>query len=189
MASATVARLLTAEEYEKLDEVLGFRDELIEGERILSPTVVLSHTVVSHQLAGILERQLPELSSELLQVLREAGWKFHSPASGVDSVPAPDLMVVRDEDAKRAIKSRCWFEGAPLLVIEVISPSERKARRLQKVGLYLDMGAPNVIEVDYGKRVVRVYTPEADSPIVYGSGDHIDTPFRASVDEIFSVLD
>ena len=46
-------------------------------------------------------------------------------------------MVVRDEDAQRAIKGRRWFEGVPLLVIEVISPSERKARRLQKSAFIL----------------------------------------------------
>lgn len=36
----TVPRLLTAEEYGRLDEVLGFRDELIEGERVLSSPAV-----------------------------------------------------------------------------------------------------------------------------------------------------
>jgi hypothetical protein len=43
-------------------------------------------------------------------------------------------MVVRDEDARRAIKTRRWFEGVPLLVIEV----------------------------DYTKRVVRVHTLDTD---------------------------
>jgi hypothetical protein len=49
------------------------------------------------------------------------------------------------------------------------------------------MGAANVIEVDYTKRVIQVHTSEVEA--VYNPGDQINTPFRASVNEIFSVLD
>ena len=189
MATVTAPRLMTAEEYEQLGEVLGFRDELIEGERVLSPNAVLAHAVIIKQLEKILEQQLTELSPEPLRVVRETGWKFHTAASGAESVPGPDLMVVRDEDARRAIRGRRWFEGVPLLVVEVISPSERKARRLQKVGLYLDMGVPNVLEVDYTKRLLRLYTPEAEAAVVFRQGDQLTVPFHAAVDEVFTVLD
>ncbi|HZQ52471.1 MAG TPA: Uma2 family endonuclease [Bryobacteraceae bacterium] len=189
MASLSAPRLLTAEEYGKLEDVLGFRDELIEGERVLSPSPVFQHAAVIKQLERILEDQLAELSSEPLYVARETGWKFHNPASGADSVPVPDLMVIRKEDARHAIKTAGWFERTPLFVIEVVSPSERKAYRLRKVGLYLDMGVPYVIEVDYKKRLVLVHTPNAEAAAVYRKGDQLTTPFRASVDEIFSVLD
>ena len=189
MASVTAPGLMTAEEYERLDEMLGFRDELIEGERVLCPSAVFPHAAVIKQLEKILENQLAELSAEPLYVARETGWKFHDLLSGADSVPGPDLMVIRDEDARRAIKSRRWFEGVPLLVVEVISPSERKARRLQKIGLYLDMGVPHVVEVDYTKRLIRLHTPEADSVAVYRPGDQLTVPFRAAVNEIFAILD
>jgi Uma2 family endonuclease len=189
MATVTAPRLMTAEEFGQLDEVLGFRDELIEGERVLSPNAVLPHAVVIKQLERILECQLGQLSREPLRVVRETGWKFRNAASGVDSVPGPDLMVIRERDARLAIQSRRWFEGVPLLVIEVISPSERKARRLQKVGLYLDMGVPHVLEVDYTKRIVRLYTPEAETVAVYRQGDRMTAPFNAAVDELFAVLD
>jgi Uma2 family endonuclease len=70
-------------------------------------------------------------------------------------------MVVPNNEVRRAVQSGGWYEGVPLLVVEVISPSEPKSRRLQKVGLYLEMGVPHVVEVDYTRRVVRVYTPES----------------------------
>ena len=41
------------------------------------------------------------------------GWKTHDPASGMDSVPGPDLMVIREEDARRAIKDRRWLRVCP----------------------------------------------------------------------------
>lgn len=180
---------MTVEEYEQLDEVLGFRDELIEGERVLFPNAVFAHAAVIDQLAKILENQLPQLSPEPLRVVRETGWRFRNAITEVDSVPGPDLMVIRNKDAKHAIKTRRWFEGVPLLLIEVISPSERKARRLQKVGLYLDIGVPHVVEVDYPKRVVLVHQPEVESVTVFQEGDQLTAPFHASVNEIFSLLD
>ena len=188
MASVTTPKLFTAEEYAKLPNLLNFRDELIEGERVLSPNPFLSHGVVIEQLANILKQQLNELSPETFRVVQETGWQFHNPASGRDSVPGPDLMVIREEDAKQAIKSGRWFEGIPLLTIEVISPSECKGRRLQKVDLYLKMGVPHVIEVNYSKRTIQVHTQDADS-ITYRQGDRLTIPFNADINEIFSVLD
>lgn len=189
MASVTTPQLLTAEEYAQLEDVDGFRDELIEGERVLSPNPVYPHTAVIDQLAQILKGQLFEFGTQPLRVAREAGWKFHNPRSGRDSVPGPDLMIVRDEDARRAIKNRGWLEGTPLLAVEVISPSERKGRRMQKIALYLEMGVPHAVEVDYTKRVVRVHSAGSADVVVYREGDEMTAPFRASVKEIFSVMD
>lgn len=180
MASVSQPRLYTAEEYAQLEDVEGFRDELIEGERVLSPNPVFAHGIVIEQLKHIVRRQLPHLGAGPLRVVREAGWKFHNSRSGRDSVPVPDLMVIRDEDARRAIKSGGWFEGVPLLAIEVISPSERKGRRLQKIGLYFEMGVPNVVEVDYRKRLVRIHLADSDTIATYREGDRLETPFRAA---------
>jgi Uma2 family endonuclease len=189
VATFSPPRLLTADEYAQLDEVIGFRDELIEGERVLSPNPVSPHAAVIDQLRDILKAQLTKLSEEKIRVVQETGPKFHRPSSGADSVPGPDLMVVRDEEWRRAVRKRAWFEGTPLIVIAVISPSERKMRRMQKVGLYLEMGVPHVIEIDYTRRVVLVHTPDADAPSVYRTGDQISIPFQADVSTIFSVLD
>jgi Uma2 family endonuclease len=190
MATVSVPRSLTADEYAVLPEVVGFRDELIEGERVLSPMPKLAHVLILDRLSEILERQLHELApDESLTVVREAGWKFRIEASGAESVPGPDLMVVRNNEVRRALQSNGWYEGVPLLVVEVISPSERKSRRLQKVGLYLEMGVPHVVEVDYTRRVVRVHTPESDAVAMYGQDDQMTVPFRGAVAEIFAILE
>jgi len=190
MATVTAARQLTAEEYSRLDEVSGFRDELIEGERVLSPMPKTAHLLVLDQLTDILGPQLIKFSpTERLRIMREGGWHFRVEPSGAESIPGPDLMIVRDEDARQAARNDGWYRGIPFLVVEVISPSERKSRRLQKIGLYLEMGVPHVVEVDYQRRIISVHTPEGESATVYRRGDQITTPFRASVDEIFAILD
>jgi Uma2 family endonuclease len=87
------------------------------------------------------------------------------------------------------MQNRTWLQGTPLVVIEVISHSERKMRRMQKVGLYLEMGVPHVVETDYTRRVALVHTPEADVPSVHRPGDHMTAPFDADIAAVFSVLD
>lgn len=188
MATLSTPHLLTAEEYGQLDEVIGFRDELIEGERVLSPNAVSAHAALIKHLERLLEKQLPQFSNEPLQVVRETGLKLR-PSSGADSVPAPDLMVVPEGAWLSAVKKRSWFDGVPLMVFEVISPSERRARRMQKVGLYLEIGIPYVVEVDYTRRVVLVHTPAGDAATVYRADDQITDPFQASIGEIFAILD
>ena len=189
MATVPVPGSLKAEEFSRLDEVEGYRDELIEGERVLSPSPILPHGAVVERLWLVLRGKLPEISHEPLRVVMESGWKFRNPASGLDSVPTPDLMIVREADYRKALKQRGWFEGTPLMVIEVISPSERKSRRLQKLGLYQEMGVPHILEADYTKREIQIHTPDLLRAAVYHAGDRMTSPFTADIDEIFAVLD
>ena len=168
---------LTVEEYSKLPEVVGFKDELIEGERVLSPMAKFSHGVVLDNLQSLLKEQFPQM-----EVVRDAGWRFRS-EDGLDSVPGPDLMVIRREDYNKAAESGEYFEGHPFFVVEVVSPSERKSRRLQKIGLYLEAGTEAVVEIDYTKRSVVVYRPDTEVPEVLRDG--VTWPFEADFSDIF----
>ena len=194
MATLPASRLLRAEEYAELDGVPGFRDELIEGEHVVSPSPKLAHGRVVERPDFIIGQQLEQIAQAAgisdiqLRVEREQGWYFQT-ATGTDSVLEPDLMVVRELDSQRAIKADGWFQGIPVIVVDVVSPSERKSRRLQKVGLYLEMGVQHIFEVDYARRVVLVHSPETDSPVRYGIDDRFAVPFQASVCNLLAVLD
>ncbi len=194
MATLTAPRLLRAAEYAELDEVPGFRDELIEGEHVVSPSPKLAHGRVIERLERILGQQLAEIAGAAgirdtqLRIEREQGWLFQT-ANQLDSILEPDLMVVRELDAQRALKTDTWFQGVPVLVVEVVSPSERKSRRLQKIGLYLEMGVQHIIEVNYKRQIVLVYTPDTDSPTRYGVHDQITVPFRASIRDLIFILE
>jgi Uma2 family endonuclease len=175
--------LLTAAEYGRLPDVPGFRDELIEGERILSPFAKAAHSAVIKQLERMLEAQQDTLAEGPV-VLRESGLYLN--VEGIDSVPGPDLMVLREQDYQVSIHKGNWFEGTPLFVIEVISPSERKSQRLRKVGLYLDAGIPTVVEVDYTKRVAFVHTLDGTTMV---HTEQITAPFRVQLSDVFCILD
>lgn len=179
-AAHELPQKLAAEEYSRLPEAIGFKDELIEGERVLAPMPKFPHTVVIDNLEALLKQQFSDM-----RIVREAGWRFQS-SEGFDNVPGPDLIVLRSEDYDRAALSGGYFEGHPVFVVEVVSPSERRSRRLQKIGLYLEAGAGAVVEVDYTKRSVFVYRPETEVPEVIR--DRITWPFTANISEIFARL-
>jgi Uma2 family endonuclease len=138
----------------------------------------LPHTVVLENLERSLEAQSPEM-----QVVREAGWCFAS-LEGLENVPGPDLMVLPREDYDNAARSGGYFEGRPVFVVEVVSPAERKSRRVQKLGLNLEAGLGAVLAVDYARRSVFVYRPDQDIvPEVIR--ERVGCAFTAELSDIF----
>ena len=76
-----------------------------------------------------------------------------------DYVLAPDAAFVRQERVDAVGEERGYFPGAPDLVVEVISPSDRYADVDDKVKEWLNAGALMVVVVNPRDRTVRVHTP------------------------------
>ena len=184
MPTSTVNAVLTAEQYSKLPDVPGYRDELIDGERTWSPLPKAAHSAVIKRLEQILEAQRDTLSDVAVAVIRESG--LYIRAGGMESVPGPDLMVLSERAYRKSIREGGWFEGILVFVVEVVSPSERKSQRLHKVGLYLEAGIAFVVEVDYTKRVFIVHSHNETATVYTNS---IDKPFQAQLADVFGVLD
>jgi Uma2 family endonuclease len=73
-------------------------------------------------------------------------------------MPSPDLLVVRRERMMEAVRRNDWIQGAPDLVIEISSPSNRRLQ--SKADLYLRHGAEQVWTVYPKRRVVIVSTED-----------------------------
>jgi Uma2 family endonuclease len=130
----------------------GQREELIDGEVVVSPNVKADHTEVVRRL-----------SQELLQPLARQGFVILTDFACLleqRSLPNPDVGVVRKETWDAAL--RCdWLREAPSLAIAVASPGNRKLQR--KAALYLDHGAEQVWIVYPRRRTVTVHTVEETS--------------------------
>ena len=60
-----------------------------------------------------------------------------------------------------------WSEfGIPLLIAEVLSPSTARHDRLIKRQLYQRCGVPCYWVVDLDARLIEVWTPSAESPLI-----------------------
>ncbi len=103
-------------------------------------------------------------------------------------MPAPDLAIV---SARRWADTpgTSWLQAAPAVVVEVYSPSDRKALMATKVHLYLQHGALAVWVIYPKRHTVVVHTVEHTAE--FRRGESFAVPDKLSflslaVDDIFS---
>ena len=124
-------RKLGYEDYARLPDGEGKRYEILDGELYVTPSPTPPHQRLSKRL----QRQL-----EAFFEAGGLGEVFDAPIDlvlGEHDIVQPDLLIVGNPSqvSQRAI------EGAPLLVVEVLSPSTRAQDRGVKARRYADRGA------------------------------------------------
>jgi Uma2 family endonuclease len=146
----------------------GKRYEIIEGELYELPPPSEKHQRVSALAIQVI---LPE-------VMRLGARWYHAPTgvfmAGADPVQ-PDLLVLLPDNP--APISERGVEGAPDLVVEILSPSNPKHDRITKRRLYARGGVREYWLVSPEMEVVEVLLLEGDSyrTHVHASGDELVT--------------
>src|ERR1700685_3278567 len=167
--------LLSVEEYLQLPpREDGLKDELIEGEVVLSPN------------AKPLPPKVVACLFDLLKPLQALGYARATDFGcilGEHSLPGPDLAVIRAERWKN-VGADEYLIGSPELVVEVFSPSNRRGLMAHKAALYLQHGAEAVWVVYPKRRTVVVH--DADSQCEIRSGETLSFHgFTIPVSSIF----
>lgn len=137
-------------DYLKLDD--GKRYEIIEGELFMVPAPGLEHQRISR-----------ELEYRLLQYIKEkgSGELFDAPVDVIFdelSVVQPDIAFVSKENY--GILQKKGIQGAPDLVIEIVSPSSLYKDAYQKKDIYEKFQVKEYWIVDPGNRAIQVFTLE-----------------------------
>jgi Uma2 family endonuclease len=136
----------------------GRRYELVDGELLVSPSPRWRHQAA---LAELFRRLDPYVRQHRL------GSLLWSPAdldlrSG--QLVQPDLFVGGSGDSREPAE---WDEfGIPVLVVEVLSPSTARFDRIVKRQLYQRVGVDTYWIVDLDARLVEVWTPGAEQPMI-----------------------
>jgi Uma2 family endonuclease len=143
---------LTAEEYARLPEEGGVRQELAAGLLVSEPIPLPRHGQIELRLGRLLADFADEAG--LGVVLTEAGFLL---SRNPDTVRGPDVAFVRRDRFDADEAARSFFRGAPDLAVEILSPSNRPAEMHSKIADYLAAGASLVWVVDPGRRNVTVY--------------------------------
>jgi Uma2 family endonuclease len=153
----TVTTLITFEEFERLPDKPGTR-ELLRGELIELPPAKRPHSRISKLFfltlhAGVeqLRRDRPELQSG--ETYFETGFKL-SPSTWLQ----PDVSLTHPGQPFGD-----YFQGAPLLAIEVVSESNTADSIEGKVQEYLAHGSREVWVVYPKRKSVRVYRVDGTS--------------------------
>ncbi|HXA16627.1 MAG TPA: Uma2 family endonuclease [Thermoanaerobaculia bacterium] len=131
----------------------GLRHEIIDGEHYVNASPITRHQRVSMRIIA-----------EILFYLREhpVGELFHAPFDVVFSrydVVDPDLIFI--SNARRDIVTVKNIQGAPDLLVEILSQSNRRDDEVTKQALYERTGVGEYWIVDPARDVVRVFRRNA----------------------------
>ena len=184
--SVTAICPLTRHDYEALPET-GKRYQLIGGELRVAPAPNRYHQEVSKNLEFVLH---PFVKSNGLGKVYNAPFDVY--LSDYD-VFQPDLLFVSNE--RRSILTDKGAEGAPDLVIEILSPSTEHNDRNTKFSTYAQAGVTEYWLIDPDARAIELYRfqESVDTPAqtaILGENKTFGTPLlpglEISIEEVFS---
>jgi len=176
MATGT---LLTLEEFARLPDEPA-KQELSEGEVIIGPPAKSVLNKISLRLFRILDAWMANARSG--EVWHEAGFQL-----GPRFVRQPDVAVGfgrwdAPEDG--------WYQGAPDIAIEVLSPGNTAEDIEMKISQYLAAGAKLVWIVSPKAKHVRIYRADGTHTLLRETdsltGESVLPGFSLPVSELFS---
>jgi len=175
------------------------RIELIRGKIFkMSPAPTVTHQKISVNIEKKLSLFLEDKPCNMLHApvdVRLKGKPFRKRKLRDDEIATvvqPDIIVVCDEDKLMDERS---VDGAPDLIVEILSPGNTKTETKYKFDLYEENGVQEywVVYPEY-KQVYRYLLNENEEyskPAIYESGDNISSKVLKGlsfpVDEIFNL--
>ena len=180
---STTTHLITADELFQLEDD-GTRHELVKGELLTMSPTGEEHAAITMRLSGLIDPYVR--ANNLGTAYSEGGFKLESDP---DTVLAPDIAFIRRERVG-TISSR-YRAGAPDLVVEVLSPNDRKARVEEKTATWLSLGVSVVWLVNPKAKTVDVRLSNGEQTLLTENeeldGGELIPGFRVRVSEIFSL--
>lgn len=187
-AGAPTFTLMTTEEMLALPENGNDRD-LVRGELREKPMTRRNqwHSSVESRIVHLLSRWLESLPPAGSRVASgEAGFRL---SRNPDTTVGVDVAYVPAEVVAKTPKSSAFFEGAPVLAVEILSPSDKQEEIAEKVELYKETGVALIWIVDPYLQTVLVLRA-GEEPELFNvrqdlSGEPQLPGFRVPVAEVF----
>jgi Uma2 family endonuclease len=133
----------------------GKRYEILDGELVVTATPVTRHQRVSRELEFLLHAYV---------VTHGLGEVFDAPLTVLldrHTIVEPDLIFV--SNARSAIVTERFIEGAPDLLVEILSPSTAPRDRGAKAKLYARFGVEEYWIVDPDARTLEAFDRHHDT--------------------------
>lgn len=181
---STTTRLMTADELLTLPRG-RFRYELIKGELITMSPSGSEHGAVTVNLTVLLGQHI---KTNKLGVAfgAESGYRLES---NPDTVRPPDFSFIVKERIPASGVPKTYWQGAPDLAVEVLSPDDSPRKVEKKTSDWLAGGAREVWNVNPKNRTITVHRSPTDATVL-SENDELDggalvPGFRCKVSEIF----
>jgi len=167
-------------EFEQLPDPAAGRYELVHGEVILVPPAAFPHYEIQTRLQQIFAALTPaDLGRSCIE--------FPFRSNDINYYVCDVAWI--DGTRWKANSGRPYFEGAPELMVEVVSPSNTASEMLEKEKVSLSTGAQQFWLVSADLRQIKVSTPDGHT-ITYKAGDRIPLFFAegktVEVDSVFA---
>jgi Uma2 family endonuclease len=169
----TARRKLTYEDYAQIPDD-GLRHEIIDGEHYVSPAPNANHQGLSGNLYVLLT---------LFVRKNRLGRLYYAPFDVVlspNDIVQPDILFI--SKARLAILTEANVQGAPDLVIEILSPSTRHLDETRKRKRYDQLGVQEYWIFDPKSQSVRIFRRGQDagfgapSELTAAAGQVLTTP-------------
>ena len=176
--------LLTAEDlWKQTDD--GYRYELVKGVIHRMPPAGFEHGIRTAEIGSLLNVYVKK--HKLGYVCgAETGFKI---TQNPDTVRAPDAAFVRQSSIEEKGIPKDYWEGAPDLAVEVISPSDTYTQVAEKVDEWLNAGCAMVWVINPRRETVEVYRSPEDITVLRGDdildGGDVIEGFQCSVKDLF----
>ncbi len=182
---SSVSQLMTADDLRQLPRD-GRRHELVKGELRTMPPAGFDHW------ARVVRLTLPlaqHVAAQRLGVVVGAETGF-ALARDPDTVRAPDIGFVRQDRIPATGNPRGFWEGAPDLAVEVLSPGDTFSEVEEKVEAWLAAGTALVWVVDPRRQTVTAYRSRTQVALLaeddFLDGQDVVPGFRCRVGDIFA---
>ena len=168
MTTLRVNRSLTAEDLSELP-LSDVRAELVHGDVVREPPAGFGHGVHAAKIGSFLQVWVETHGAGVVCGAETGFVLFRDP----DTVRAPDAAFVSRERLAQVTDREPFFEGAPDLAVEVVSPGDAAREVAAKVRDYLAAGSRQVWIVRPRERTLTVHWPGA-APLHLGADATLD---------------
>jgi Uma2 family endonuclease/predicted DNA-binding transcriptional regulator AlpA len=158
-ASCATDKVYTYQDYLHLPEKEGYSYEVLDGTLVCEPAPIVQHQRVSRRLQRLLE--------DYFFVADPGGEVLNAPLDVTLSdtnVVQPDLMYI--SELRSGIIEEQRINGAPNLVVEILSPTTRGKDRIRKRMIYERLGVPHYWIVDPEARAIEAYAIQGNAYVL-----------------------
>jgi Uma2 family endonuclease len=184
--AVVTTKLLSAAEFARLPNPPdGSRQELVRGEIVTMPPPGFRHGV--NQLSAAVVIQAFVKSKGLGQVTVNSGTLTEREP---DTVRGPDIAFWHKDDLPLDQQPTGYPDVAPRLCVEILSPSNRMAKIVEKIGEYFTSGVKMVWVIDPEDLTVAVYRRPQEARLFHESatisGEDVLPGFSCTARELLS---
>jgi len=146
------------------------RCELVRGEIVDVSPAGFRHGAIAGALARLIGAHVFDRGLGIYAVAEAGFWIERNP----DTVRAPDGAFVRAERVRAFGDQPGYFDGAPDLALEVLSPTDRRSAAVAKCRAWVAAGAAMAVLFDPDRRTATVFTATGESELDERATLHFD---------------